>query len=251
MSGPFLSSSSFRASRSFRRVSTSFCIEAFSRSSCSRAATPACDFARMRATSTTTIFPPGAAGACAAAGVATTPARASIAAILIVTQYPIRRLLDRRAHRGLECPGLFSLSSIGVDGIVYPNRTERRDPAEAATDPVPQIGQIDLRAKTVDVADVGEGGQPEVERQRDEVLDVAQDLGGAAGLHAAGVDRRQGAELEAPERVRPAQVEPLEEGHLLALVAENVGRLEVHCEDVVEPDRQKLARGAAELHELG
>src|SRR6266446_605460 len=192
MSGPFFSSSSFRPSSSFRRVSTSFCIVAFSRSSCSRAATPACDLARMRATSTTTIFPFGAAGACAAAGagVATTAARASTAEILIATHCPIFFFLERRAHRELERPGLFSLPPIGVDAIVYPNRTERRDPAEATTDRVAQVGQVDLRAEAVDVADVGEGGQPQIERQRDDVLDVAEDLGGAAGLHAVGVDRR-------------------------------------------------------------
>ncbi len=65
---------------STRRVSISFCMVAFSRSSCSRAATPACDRASTRCTSMNPIFWGGGAGAWAAA-IHTPPATATTVAI--------------------------------------------------------------------------------------------------------------------------------------------------------------------------
>src|SRR6185436_5532326 len=81
-SAPFFSISSRSFSSSTRRPSISFCIVAFSRSSASRAATPAAERASTRCTSTYAILPaefaaaPAGAGACARAmiGVAATTA---------------------------------------------------------------------------------------------------------------------------------------------------------------------------------
>ena len=66
-----------------------------------------------------------------------------------------------------------------------------------------------VRAEPVHVADVEEGRHPEVEGQRDDVLDVAQHLRAAADLVADVVDRRDLTELEAADRVRATQVEAL------------------------------------------
>src|SRR6267143_1360550 len=89
----------------------------------------------------------------------------------------------------------------GVDPVIDADGPERREPADAGPDRFPRVGEVELLREPVDVADVEEAGQPDVERHRDDVLGVAEDLAGAAGREAVLVFRREPAELEAANAV--------------------------------------------------
>src|SRR5205085_10063519 len=86
----------------------------------------------------------------------------------------------RRTDGKMEIARLLTRLLVQVETVVYADRPERRDPADATTGGVVQVGQIELRLEAVHVADIEEGRQPNVEGQRNDVLDVAEDLAGAA-----------------------------------------------------------------------
>src|SRR2546428_4794757 len=246
INGPFFSSSSRRPLSSWSFASTSFCMPAFSRSSCSRAATPAAERAATRWISMNAIF--GVAG-CAHAGVATvmTAAAASVSAL---SRALIPPLLERRTPREVERAKILPGLPARVDPVVDTDRPERRLPPDATADAFLQIRQIELRPEPVYVADVEESGEPQAEWQRDDVLRVAQHLARAADPETALILRRHLAELEAPDRVRAAEVEPLEHRQGLVGPAEAVARLDAAGQDVAKPDRIVLRDEGPGLHVL-
>src|SRR3989442_311197 len=126
--------------------------------------------------------------------------------------------LSRRASALISGP-LFSHSSRRASSSLRLASTffciprlsfSRLSPAPAAA-PLLQICQIDLRPDPVHVPDIKDPGETEADRQRDDVLRVAEHLSRAADSLAGVVFRRDRVELEAPDRVGPAEVEPLEE----------------------------------------
>src|SRR5437016_4510851 len=190
-----------------------------------------------------------ATGDCDHAGgeTATTRTAVSVNAFCRARMSP---LLERRAHREVERAEVLAGLTVRVDPVVDADRPERRLPPDPAADPLLQIRQIELRPEPVHVTDIKEPGEPEAERQRDDVLDVAQHLGRAADSLTGVVFRRDRVELEAPDRVGPAEVEPLEEGQRLVGPAEAIVRLEAPAQDVVEPDRVELRGEHRGLHVL-
>src|SRR5438132_11856838 len=163
----------FRSSSSLRLASIFCCIPAFSRSSCSRAATPAAERTRTRWTSMNAILAPGD---CAHAGGATATKTTAVS----VRTFPralILFLLERRAYREVEGAELLAGLPVRVDSVVDADRPERRLPPDAAADPLLEIRQVELRSEPVHVPDIDESREPQAERQRDDVLDVAQHLG--------------------------------------------------------------------------
>src|SRR5215510_12482175 len=142
----------------------------------------------------------------------------------------------------MEIRELLALLLVEIEAVVYADRAKRRYPADAAAGRVVQVGDIELRTEAVHVADVDERRQPDVERQRDDVFDIAQDLAGAADLVAELVLGRALARLEAADRVGAAQVEALEHRQSLVAEAEAVATLQSSRQDVTEPDRLEIGR---------
>src|SRR3990170_476610 len=253
ISGPFFSSSSRRLSSSLRLPSISRCMVPRSRSSCSRAATPAAERASTRWTSMkpTRVAPAAAAGAAGAwAHAAVTEAASAATTRTLRTCAPlIPSPLERRPDREVEGAEVLTLLPVQIHTVVQPQRAERREPAQAGARRLARVGRIELGPEAVRVADVEEAGDADVERQRDDVLDVAQHLGRPAHAHAALVLGREPAVLEAPDRVGAAQVEALEQRQGLVRPPEPVPRLRPGADDVVEPDGPEVARGADRLDE--
>src|SRR3989454_12520091 len=110
----------------------------------------------------------------------------------------------------MEIPRLLSGPLVEIETVVYADRAERRHPAHAGAGGLAEVGQIELGPEAVHVADVEERGQPDVEGQRHDVLEGAEDLAGAADAGSELVDRRDLPRLEGPVRVGPALVEALE-----------------------------------------
>src|SRR5574341_1535403 len=160
-------------------------------------------------------------------------------------------LLEGRADGEVERADVFSSSPVEVQAVVHADRAERRLPSDAAAGGLPQVRQVEVRAEPVDVADVEEPGEPEPERQRDDVLRVPQDLGGAADPEPACVARRNLAEFEAPDRVRATEIESLEDRQRLVRPAEPVAGLHPPRQDVAEPDRLGVRGEADGLHVTG
>src|SRR5437867_8068699 len=256
ISGPFFSSSSRSFSSSTRLPSISRCIAAFSRSSWSRAATPAADRASTRCTSmNATRVPPQFpdAGACALTGAALAPtsAAAATSATLSATfDFLIQPPLERRPNREVKRPEALARLPIKVDSVIDSDRTERRLPSYTSAGRLAKIRRVELGAEPVDVADVEERRDPKGEGQRDDVLDVAEQLARPARLEAARVPGRETVELEAPDRVRAAEIKPLEDRQRVFGPAETVPRLGSRPDDVVEPDRLEIGLEAGQLDEL-
>src|SRR5947209_2264999 len=254
---PFFSSSSRSFSSSTRLLSISFCMTVFSRSSCSRAATPADDRARTRCTSmyAIRIDDAGAAGPCdagcwAPTGLATTT-RSPTTRVSTPRQCLIRSLLERRADRKVERPGPLARPPIDIQTIIHPDGAKRRLPSYTPTRPIAQIRGIELGVEAVDVADVEERRDPQAEWQRDHVLEGAQDLAGPALFESRRIDRRDAAEFEGADRVRAAKVEAFEQRDFLAAPAGLVTGLTPQRQDVAEPDRLEIGLEEARLVELG
>src|SRR5205085_11917508 len=87
--------------------------------------------------------------------------------------------------------------------------------------------------------------------QGNEILDVAEDLGGPADGEPRVVDRRYLPELPPAQAVGAAQVETLEDRHLAAAPPENVTALQPSRDDVAEPDRLEVRRRGDRLDEAG
>src|SRR2546428_663036 len=190
-----------------------------------------------------------ATGDCDHAGgeTATTRTAVSVNAFCRARMSP---LLERRAHREVERAEVLAGLAVRVDPVVDADRPERRLPPDPAADPLLQIRQIELRPEPVHVTDIKEPGEPEAERQRDDVLRVAEHLGRAADSLTGVVFRRDRVELEAPDRVGPAEIEPLEKRQRLIGPAEAIVRLDATAQDVAEPDRVELGRKHSGLHVL-
>src|SRR5439155_1555046 len=109
---------------------------------------------------------------------------------------------------------------IEIEPVVYADRAERRYPADTAAGGLTKFGQIELGLEAVNIADVEERGQPDVEGQRDEVLDVAEDLAGATDAGAELVRRRNLPRLEGADRVGSTEEEALEHRQPLVAKAE-------------------------------
>src|SRR2546422_1589073 len=118
----------------------------------------------------------------------------------------------------------------------------RSHPAHAAAGGLAEVGQIELGPEAVHVADVEERRQPDVEGQRHDVLEGAEDLAGAADPGSELVDRRDLPRLEGPVRVGPALVEALEHREALVPEPEPVAALDAPRHDVIEPDRLEVRR---------
>src|SRR5207247_1445648 len=114
-----------------------------------------------------------AAGDCDHAGgeTATTRTAVSVNAFCRARMSP---LLERRAHREVERAEVLAGLAVRVDPVVDADRPERRLPPDPAADPLLQIRQIELRPEPVHVTDIKEPGEPEAERQRDDVLRLAE-----------------------------------------------------------------------------
>src|SRR6266571_4095826 len=272
MSGPFFSSSSPSFLISSALPSNSFCIAARSRSSASRAWAPAADRASTRLTSTNAIrdtgSPPACAGGCgcawapagAARSISAAPARI---ATTVEATIPHRICLivfssERRADRELDGARIFTLPGIQLESVVEPERAERRVPAYAGPGR-PQEPVAELRAEAECVAGVEEHRHPEIERQGDDVLEVAEDLGRAADAQSRAIQRRDLAELPAPDRVGTAQVEALEHRQVLGTEADAVADFAAARQNVPEPqlvevvlrhDRLQLSIVAAEARDV-
>src|ERR1700675_1051152 len=160
-------------------------------------------------------------------------------------------LLKRRSDRKLESAEILALPAIELDAIVQTERTKGRQPAHAAAGVRADIARIELGPESVHVSGIHKAGQPDVERQRNEVFDVAEDLARAADPETGGVDGGDLAELPPSQGVGTAQVEPLEDGPLFRGPAERVAGLGAAGEDVVEPDGLEVGRRGDPSHELG
>src|SRR5262245_11441615 len=150
----------------------------------------------------------------------------------------------------MEIRGLLALLLVEIEAVVYADRPERRYPTDTAAGRVVQVGQVEFRVEAVHVADIDERRQADVERQRDDVFDIAEDLAGAADAVAELVDRRDLARLEAADGVGAAQVEALEQGQVLVAEAEPVTALQASRQDMPEPDRLEIRHERRELHEV-
>src|SRR2546425_297021 len=147
------------------------------------------------------------AGACAltSAALAPTSAAAATSATLSATfDFLIQPLLERRPNREVKRPEALARLPIKVDSVIDPDRTERRLPSYTSAGRLAKIRRVELGAEPVDVADVEEPRDPEGEGERDDVLDVAEQLAGAPGLEPARVPGGEAVELEAPAGVRTA-----------------------------------------------
>src|SRR5207237_7739490 len=104
----------------------------------------------------------------------------SIATVASATTETTAAFIDpsskRRTHGEMEIRRLLPRAPIEIESVVYADRAERRDPAETAAGGLTELRQIELGLEEVHVADVEERGQPGVERQRAEVLEVPEDL---------------------------------------------------------------------------
>src|SRR5215470_1197907 len=148
----------------------------------------------------------------------------------------------------MEIRQLLAGPPVEIETVVYADRTERRHPPDAGAGRLPQVGQVELGAEAIDVADVEEPGEPDVERQRNDVLDIPEDLGRAADAGAELVDRRDLSRLEAADGVGPSQIETLEDRQVLIAEAEAVARLHASRQDVSKPDRLEAGRQRGGLH---
>src|SRR6266508_2842967 len=258
ISAPFFSSSSRSFSSSWRLPSISRCITAFSRSSCSRAATPAEDRASTRCTSIYAIRiadPEAGAGdgvgpgAWATTGDTATP-RSTVTTMIALLHFFIQPLLERRADREVKRPDRLTRSPVKIETVVHADRAERRLPSYTSARRLAQVRGIEFGAESVDVADVEEARQPEGKRQGDDVLDVAEYFARSAGLEPELVHRREAVEFEAADRVRTAEEEALEERQRFVRPAESVSSLRPHRDDVAEPDRLEVGLKRRRLDEL-
>src|SRR5882724_7768145 len=251
---PFFSSSSRISSSSVFCPSSWRCIAALSFSSCSRAAAPATDRARIRWTSTmaTRPFEP-AAGVWAWAQTAP-PTLIPRARPVAVHHIAVRRIisppqLEGRAGREVEAPEALALLLVEFDPIVHPDRAERRIPSEARPNPVPEVRDVDLGP----IRDVGapyvthivEDGGLDSEEKRDLVFNGAQELGVAADPGPRAVTGGDLERLELPERVGAAQVEALEQRDRVLVPAKGVAGHEPEAQHVIQPGR-RLVVGRAE-----
>src|SRR5262249_41819413 len=148
----------------------------------------------------------------------------------------------------MEIRRLLAGSPVEIEAVVYADRAEGRHPADATAGRFAQIGQVELRAEAIDVADVEERGESDVERQRDEVLDVGEHLARAADADAELVRGRNLSRLEAADRVRSAEVEAFEDRQLLIAESEAVAALHAPRQDVAEPDGLEVRRERRALH---
>src|SRR6185295_4121220 len=244
---PFFSSSSRIFSSSVFCPSSWRCIAALSFSSCSRAAAPATDRARIRWTSTMATFPFEPAAGAGVWAQAAPPTPVTRARPVAVHHTAVRRIipppqLEGRARREVEVPEALALLLVEFDPIVHLDGAERRVPSEAQPGPVPEVRGVDLAARR----DVGapyvpyivEDGGLDPEEKRDLVLDRAQELGVAPDPGARAVLGRDLERLELPERVRTAQVEALEQGHRILVPADRVARHEPEAQHVIQPGRR-------------
>src|SRR5262249_44374134 len=147
-----------------------------------------------------------------------------------------------------ELAARFAGSRVEIEAVVSADRTERGHPADTTAGRFAQIGEVELRAEAIDVADVEERGESDVERQRDEVLDVGKHLTRAADADAELVRGRNLSRLEATDRVRSAEVEALEDRQLLIAEPEAVAALHATRQDVAEPDGLEVRRERSALH---
>src|SRR5439155_11880810 len=99
----------------------------------------------------------------------------------------IQPLLERRRDREVERPAAFSRLPVENDPVVDLKRPERRLPSYTHAGRLAKIRRVELGAESVDVADVEEPRDPEGKGERDDVLDVAEQLAGAPGLEPARV----------------------------------------------------------------
>src|SRR5438874_798601 len=157
-------------------------------------------------------------------------------------------LLERRADGELERAEFLARPPVQVDAVVDADRPERRLPTEARAARLAEIRQVEVVPEAVDLADVEERRDPEAEGQRHDVLDVPEHFAVAADLHAVLVHGRQLAKLEAPYRVRAAEIVALEERQRVRRPAEAVRPLRARRQDVTEPDRLELRDEDAGLH---
>src|SRR5712692_8071700 len=225
---------------------------AFSFSSCSRAATPAADRARTRWTSMiATRVPAPLCAELAGAPVhmpTTTPAPSTTAALTsfmpLIASCPPR--LECGAHGEVEVTELLTLLLIQLDAVVDPDRAERRVPPESEARAVAQVGRIEPGSVRLvgppHIAHIVEQRRANSEEQRDQVLDVPDDLDVAADPRPAAVPGRHLQRLELAQRVGAAKVESLEEGHRLVGPAEHVPAQDAPADDMVEPERMVVRR---------
>src|SRR5690349_1594726 len=253
-SWPFFSSSSRIFSSSTFWPSSCRCMVALSFSSCSRAAAPATERARIRWMSTIATRPFDAG---AGAGVWACAHIAPPAVVRTARPAPIHHAarcclmrclltLERGAGREVEFAEALALPLVEFDPVVNPDGPEGRVPAESGTDTVPQVAEIDL-GPALDVGPphlpyiVEEGGL-DPEEKRDLVLDRAQQLAVAADPGAGVVPGRDLQGLELAEGVGAAQVEALEQGDGVLVPAEGVAGGEPEAQHVLQP-RQGLEVG--------
>src|SRR5882724_124197 len=188
-SWPFFSSSSRIFSSSVFCPSSWRCIAALSFSSCSRAAVPATERARIRWTSTMATRPlePGAgAWACAQTAPPTLSTRARPVAVHHIAVRCIipPPQLERGTRGEVEAPEALALLLVEFDPIVHPDGAERRVPSETRPHPVPEVRDVDLGP----IRDVGAPYVPYIvedrgldpEEKRDLVFDGTQELGVAS-----------------------------------------------------------------------
>src|SRR5262245_32404483 len=187
---------------------------AFSRSNCSRAATPADDRASTRCTSTNPMRLGAGAWARVLPASAPTvsrpaPARTASAGPIRVFLVLILTLLEGSAHGELELPDALPLLAIQLEAVVYTERAERRVPAQAGPGAVRRPARVEGAAprhvRAVHLPHVVEDGRPDPEEQRDRVLDRSQDLAVAADPGARAVARGHLAELELAQAVGAAE----------------------------------------------
>src|SRR4029450_8002210 len=253
---PFLSRSSLSLVSSACSPSSFFCMAAFSRSSASRAATPAAERGTTRwgAVKAMRVAPVVAgAGACAPAGngdhqtprdQAATRARPGSnpfrTTCMSPTSFVSKPSLEWSAHRELKLPEALVLTAVELDAVVDPERPERRSPPQAEPRIVPEIADVELgaerRVRPVHLPDVHKGRRPDSEEQRHRVFQVAQEQDGAAHPGSRVVDRRDLTRLESPQRIGTAQIETLEQRHRIRRPAYHVAALEARAEHGSEPD---------------
>src|SRR5262245_61817653 len=229
-------------------------MRAFSRSSCSRAATPAEDRASTRCTSMyamRTVEAEAAGAGCCATPESATASTTPITRMRTPRQCFIPTLLKRRAYREVERPRPLARPRGNVEAIVHPDGAERRLPSYTPTRPITQIRRIELGVEAVDVPDVEEQGDPQAEGQRHDVFDVPEDITRSTLLEPARVDGRDTAEFKGADRVRAAQIEALVQRHLDPAPAGQVAGLAPQRQDVAEPDGLEVGLQEGELVELG
>src|SRR5262245_59765854 len=103
-----------------------------------------------------------------------------------------------------------SLLAVQEHSVVDPNGTEGRHPPYPGADGISKVGRVERNPEAVDVTGVEEAGHAKAVWQGNDVLDVAQNVRGAADASPGVVGGRDAPELDTAERVGAAQVEALE-----------------------------------------